>query len=287
MPFRAGRDIQATACFTSDALTVFSHGLTFAPTFDKCWCLVDRRPLGRCVRKGERALSLCMPITVKRHRSTPIATADTPTDESDVMTWFVYTRLAWGQCLTRGLTPGPMATYPKWKALGRCVRKGERALSLCMPITVKRHRSTPIATADTPTDESDVMTWFVYTRRWFVLSQTDGDPLPAPEIPTWDGDRALEVLDVREIPFDQLDGNCLGVARDRSIAINPVNPLPHKTRFHELAHVLLGHTSEGLQADHARTPRTLRECEAESVALLCCAALALPGVDECRGYIQS
>ncbi len=195
--------------------------------------------------------------------------------------------LAWGQCLARGLTPGPMATYPKWKALGRCVRKGERALSLCMPITVKRHRSTPIATADTPTDESDVMTWFVYKRRWFVLTQTDGDPIPAPEIPTWDGDQALEALGVREIPFDQLDGNCLGVARDRSIAINPVNPLPHKTRFHELAHVLLGHTSEGLQADHARTPRTLRECEAESVALLCCAALALPGVDECRGYIQS
>ena len=101
--------------------------------------------------------------------------------------------LAWGQCLARGLTPGPMATYPKWQALGRCVRKGERALSLCMPITVTRHRSTPIATADTPTDEADVMTWFVYTRRWFVLSQTDGDPLPAPEIPTWDGDQALEV----------------------------------------------------------------------------------------------
>ena len=33
-------------------------------------------------------------------------------------------------------------------------------------------------------------------------------------------------------------------------------------------------------------PRNLRECEAESVALLCCAALDLPGVAECRGYIQ-
>ena len=34
------------------------------------------------------------------------------------------------------------------------------------------------------------------------------------------------------------------------------------------------------------TPRNLRECEAEAVALLCCAALGLPGVEFCRGYIQ-
>ena len=51
--------------------------------------------------------------------------------------------------------------------------------------------------------------------------------------------------------------------------------------------MLLGHTSDGVQADSDITPRNLRECEAESVALLCCAALDLPGVAECRGYIQN
>src|SRR5207248_6188448 len=60
-----------------------------------------------------------------------------------------------------------------------------------------------------------------------------------------------------------------------------------KTTFHELAHVLLGHTGEGEQNDGELTPRNLRECEAESVALLCCAALDLPGVEFSRGYIQS
>ena len=55
--------------------------------------------------------------------------------------------------------------------------------------------------------------------------------------------------------------------------------MPHKTRFHELAHVLLGHTNEGTLNDDERTPRNLRECEAESVALLCLAALDLPGID--------
>src|SRR5262249_61275788 len=66
-----------------------------------------------------------------------------------------------------------------------------------------------------------------------------------------------------------------------------LNPMPHKTRFHELAHVLLGHTSEGDQNDGELTPRSLREGEAEAVAMLCCAALDLPGVEFARGYIQS
>ena len=50
--------------------------------------------------------------------------------------------------------------------------------------------------------------------------------------------------------------------------------------------MLLGHTSDGVQADSEITRRNLRECEAESVALLCCAALDLPVVAECRGYVQ-
>jgi len=45
-------------------------------------------------------------------------------------------------------------------------------------------------------------------------------------------------------------------------------------------------TAEGDQRDGELTPRNLRECEAEAVALICCAALDLPGVPESRGYIQ-
>ena len=159
--------------------------------------------------------------------------------------------LAWAQCAERGLQPGPMATYPRWRALGRHVKKGEKAITLCMPITVKRKQAEVVP--ETTTDEPrDVMTWFVCKPRWFVLSQTDGDPIPAPEIPDWNAGQALTGLEVQEILFDHVDGNCLGFARDRVIAINPVNPLPPKTRFHELAHVLLGHTAEGRQADSVR-----------------------------------
>jgi antirestriction protein ArdC len=191
--------------------------------------------------------------------------------------------LAWSQCLERGIQLGPMATFSRWKELGRYVRKGEKAITLCQPVTVKR----PADADDDRTGEPGVFTRFVYRPHWFVLAQTEGAEIPLAPIPTWDAGCALAALDVTEIPFDMLDGNCLGYARGRSIAINPVNPMPHKTRFHELAHVLLGHTAEGLQADSEITPRNLRECEAEAVALLCCAALELPGVEHCRGYIQA
>jgi hypothetical protein len=30
-----------------------------------------------------------------------------------------------------------MATFPKWKELGRHVRKGEKAITLCQPVTIK------------------------------------------------------------------------------------------------------------------------------------------------------
>ena len=194
--------------------------------------------------------------------------------------------LAMFQCHERGLKPGPMATFPKWKELGRHVRKGEKALTLCMPLTLKRRPEADADGAEGADDDIATFVRFVYRARWFVLAQTEGEELPASSIPTWDAERALSTLDVVEVPFDHTDGNTLGYARQRSIAINPLNPLPHKTRFHELAHVLLGHTADGVQSDGEVTPRNLRECEAESVALLCCAALQLPGLEESRGYIQ-
>src|SRR5947208_17157401 len=63
--------------------------------------------------------------------------------------------------------------------------------------------------------------------------------------------------------------------------------MPIKTMFHELAHVVLGHTSEdSLNDGSERTPRSLREVEAECVALICCESLGLPGAEYSRGYIQ-
>jgi antirestriction protein ArdC len=192
--------------------------------------------------------------------------------------------LALVQCAERGVAPGPIATFMGWKDKGRYVRKGERAIVLCMPVTAKRK-----ATDDPASDDHATATFtrFVFRPHWFVLSQTDGQDAEPTPIPEWDQSRALATLDITEEPFSMMDGNCQGYARQRSIAVSPVAALPHKTRFHELAHVLLGHTSEGDQHDGELTPRDLRECEAEAVAMVCCAALGLEGVDQSRGYIQS
>ena len=40
-------------------------------------------------------------------------------------------------------------------------------------------------------------------------------------------------------------------------------------------------------ADSERTPRDVREVEAEGVAYILCSLLDLPGLHESRGYIQS
>ena len=191
--------------------------------------------------------------------------------------------LALVQCQMRGLQPGPINTFPKWRELGRHVKRGERALMLCMPITCKRRNE---ATND-EADGEGTFTSFVYKARWFVLTQTEGQDLKPQVIPDWDAKRALAALAIDQIPFDSMDGNTQGFARKRSIAINPMAQLPHKTLFHEMAHVTIGHTLESDFADTEKTPRNLREVEAEAVALLCCEALGLEGADYCRGYLQN
>lgn len=160
-----------------------------------------------------------------------------------------------------------------------------RALTLCMPITCKR-RNDETASDDESNGEG-TFTSFVYKARWFALSQTEGRDLDLQVTSEWDAKRALTALGIEMIPFDSTDGNCQGFARKQQIAINPVAQLPHKTLFHELAHVVIGHTTEADFADTETTPRNLREVEAEAVALLCCEALGLEGADYARGYIQN
>lgn len=199
------------------------------------------------------------------------------------------------QCMQRKLQPGPIHTYRGWQSLGRQVRKGEKAITLVMPVEVKRRPSDrwwqAAAAEPAPDDGADParkVRIFVERPYWFVLSQTDGQPVELQTVPEWDQAIALTALSVEQVPFDMLDGNCQGYARGRQIAVSPIAFMPHRTFFHELAHVELGHTAElqGLIDHGERTPRDLREVEAECVALICSSALGLPGEDFSRGYIQ-
>src|ERR1700731_4292629 len=58
--------------------------------------------------------------------------------------------LALTQCRRRNLEPGPLNTYRGWLALKRQVRKGEKGLCLCMPVTYKKR-----LTSDAPAEPAE------------------------------------------------------------------------------------------------------------------------------------
>jgi antirestriction protein ArdC len=187
------------------------------------------------------------------------------------------------QCHARGITPGPIATFPRWKELGRHVRRGEKALTLCMPVTCKRERE-----GDDGETVEGTFTRFVWRPNWFVLSQTEGTGEPAPiAAPGWNADAALAALSIERVPFDHINGNVQGYARGRSVAVSPIAENPIKTLVHELAHVVLGHTTAADCADAGELTRSEREVEAEGTAYIVGSVLGITGLEKSRGYIQS
>src|SRR5437762_4204782 len=58
--------------------------------------------------------------------------------------------LAFLQAAQRGIALGPIASFNRWKELGRHVKRGEKAIELSMPITLKQK------TAEAGPDGADV-----------------------------------------------------------------------------------------------------------------------------------
>lgn len=185
--------------------------------------------------------------------------------------------LALWQCNARRITPGPIATYKGWSAKGRQVQKGQKAITLCMPVTIKAK-----------TENEDDKMVFTYRPNWFVVEQTDGPAIEYPVVPGWDRETALATLKITETVFDNTDGNVQGYAvpTTQTIAINPVAEHPMKTTLHEMAHCLL-HSKEAMTDDGIDLQRNIKEVEAESVALIVSDALGIVGQEYSRDYIQN
>jgi hypothetical protein len=107
--------------------------------------------------------------------------------------------LAIVQCQMRGLDPGPINTFPGWQALGRNVKRGERALMLCMPISRKIRNDDAQKEGD---DAERTYTSFMYKSRWFVISQTIGDEFTPTRLPEWEAERALSALGIERTAFN-------------------------------------------------------------------------------------
>lgn len=175
----------------------------------------------------------------------------------------------------------PVATYKRWQSLGRQVVRGAKAKEIVRPIIIEKK--------DAAGEVEGRIQRFKPVRCIFGLSDTEGDELPPYTPPGWDLTTAHEDLEIDEVPFEELNGNVQGYSFDRSYAINPVAVYPTKTRFHEMGHIVLGHTaSPGSNGFHDRG-RRIREFQAESTALLVSNELEM--FDEgasavSRGYIQ-
>lgn len=194
--------------------------------------------------------------------------------------------LALQQCAERGIEPGPMASFKRWLELGRVVRKGEKALKLCIPRTMKTAR------VDKSTGEEEQVTFvrFIFRPATFVFGQTQ--PLEGQEdrsdvllepVGDWSFDAALVALNVRQAPFSDVRGNMLAYFQPetRTIHINPMAPDAKHSAIHELAHSIL-HKGGYHDADS----KGVAEFEAEATNLIVSEVLGIGNADNSRGYCQ-
>jgi len=174
----------------------------------------------------------------------------------------------------------PAGPYSVWPKVKRHVIAGARAKEVLHPVMIK------IENDDGEPEQRIV--GFKYKRSVFTLSQTEGEYLPPIPTPGWDLGAALNKLGVRETPFESSDGNIQGYSHGTELAINPVAHNRNATVFHELGHIVLGHTLPH-RFEEYQTHRGVMEFQAAGVALLCMREVDLLDEDtelEIRGYVQ-
>jgi len=184
-----------------------------------------------------------------------------------------------------------VAGYRVWQSLGRQVRKGEHGISILAPIVARKR------TDDDGTDDdvkaTGVRGWRVATV--FDVSQTDGEDLPDVDTVPVTGeapDGLWEALAaqvgaagftlLREQPASHPDAYGEMVRSEQVVRVRPDVDTAHacKTLAHELAHVLLGHGEQD-----CRSPRSVGEVEAESVAYVVAQSAGLDTADYSTPYV--
>lgn len=222
---------------------------------------------------------------------------------------------SWGNVLLI-LAQRPDATrvagFHTWKQLERHVLKGEHGLKIVVPFRYSRLSGTEAASNDPfqgeqdvegaaptqarPTDPDLSDARRLHARRFgigtvFDISQTDGKPLPAIDVPVLDGDagedlyRCLEGVATEEQLTVERGNSRLGPATmgfysqsERRIVLReaPTRQMT-KTLAHELAHHCGGATA----------PSPEEETTAESVAYVVCARFGLDTGERSFPYVAT
>lgn len=172
-----------------------------------------------------------------------------------------------------------VAGFHTWRTLGRCVRKGEKGITILAPMVARRDAS------GTDDDAKSIVGFrAVYV---FDVAQTEGEPLPQLADASGDPGQRTAALRAaileRGIVIDPSDD--LGGARGTSCGgrIQILNGLEPAEEFvvlvHEFAHELL-HRGADRPAS-----RDTRELEAEAVAFVVGDAVGLQVAEASRDYL--
>jgi len=191
------------------------------------------------------------------------------------------TLLIASQAWARGITPTHVAGFRAWLKLGRCVRKGERGLSIWAPMRVKAR--------DEDDEETGEKKTLFRVAKVFDVSQTTplegAEPAPlSPPCAPIEGDSHAHLLDplvqlARDLGYTvvwspEIPGGAKGLCRRRARRIEVLATLAPNYRVavlvHELCHALVGERDELGWLDYA-----LEEIVVESATYVACAAAGL------------
>ncbi|MFH1685054.1 MAG: ArdC-like ssDNA-binding domain-containing protein [Candidatus Micrarchaeota archaeon] len=160
-----------------------------------------------------------------------------------------------------------VAGFRKWKTLGRKVRSGEKSIRILAPAIKKVKKE----------EEEEIITSFLAVCV-FDISQTEGKPLPEPEVEV-KGDDRQDLLDKLmgfcnerniAVEFKTFRPGYYGASTGGKIFIDDSQPINGKISIllHEIAHELLHKDAKDLT-------RQQREIQAEGTAFVVSQALGL------------
>ena len=191
------------------------------------------------------------------------------------------------QCHERGIEPDRIAGFRTWLKLGRCVRKGERALRILAPVTVKERDARGADTGETKV--------FFKTAFVFELSQTE--PLPGaepislePPSEPLSGDSHRHLLEpLRKfagsigyaVSFEQIAGAAGGFCDARAKRIVVDSQMPPNARVRTLVH----ECAHALGIDYERYSRAQAEVIVDTVTFVVSASVGLAVDGESVPYV--